>query len=197
MGIDAVYRELRRIARLIAASGLTRSPFGGNFSVRLRDGILIKRSGASLLDPRREDIIFVPWGGTAEGASVELVTHLGIYERTPAGAVFHLHTPAAVAISLLPECKGGCELVPADVEGRLFLGKIKVVDVRRPVGSPELAEALGEALSEVPAAIVRGHGIFSVGGTLTEAFARLAEAEFSCDVLLRLRLMGVGWPAGP
>jgi len=72
-----------------------------------------------------------------------------------------------------------------------------VVDVRRPVGSPELAEALGEALSEVPAAIVRGHGIFSVGGTLTEAFVRLAEAEFSCDILLRLRLMGVGWPAGP
>ncbi|MDH3221204.1 MAG: class II aldolase/adducin family protein [Gammaproteobacteria bacterium] len=77
----------------------------GNVSLRYRDGFLITPSGMPYDRLAPDDIVFVDLGGKPSGVlrpSSEWRMHRDIYARRPeAGAVLHVHSTFATALSCL------------------------------------------------------------------------------------------------
>src|SRR5579883_1885305 len=102
------------IGASIFARGLTAGS-SGNISVRLADGYLMTPTGAALgrLDPARLaklDADGRPVAGPAP--TKESFLHRVMYEERPgAGAVVHLHSTHAVAVSCLAEIEAAADAI--------------------------------------------------------------------------------------
>ena len=118
-------------------------------------------------------------------ASMELPVHLAIYRATPAQAILHAHPPSAVALSLVEEA-----IVPADSEGAHILGKVPVITAANVVASYEVAGHAASLLQAHPAVLVRGHGSFTVGGSLEDALRITTTLEASAKILLLAKAAG-------
>jgi L-fuculose-phosphate aldolase len=167
--------EFERIGKRLFAEHLVGGNFG-NISVRKEDaGFIIKRTGA-YLDVAGEPV-FVPIDGPAPPeASSEYRVHREVYRKTPHRAIVHAHPPSAIAASLVMD-----EIIPEDSEGLMFCPTIPVVGGAP--GSQEVADNVAEALVESRLVIARGHGTFSAGKNLDEAYLFTSLAEHSCRVL--------------
>jgi ribulose-5-phosphate 4-epimerase/fuculose-1-phosphate aldolase len=157
--------EIEAVGRCTVEQGLVDSAFG-NISCRARGTIFISQTGASLdelagcVDPVPDD------GGSTAGitASSELPAHRRIYEATGARAILHGHPKFAVAMSMLCGEK---------------LGDTPIVGGE--TGAGGLAERVAPVIGRAGKAIVRGHGVFTVGRNgLGEAFRAMAEVENLC-----------------
>lgn len=148
----------------------------GNISVRQDDMIFIKRSGAMLGCLSRDDIIETPISEVMPAnVSIEYGIHRQIYLDTPHQAVLHCHPPHAIALSF------GCsEIVPVDLEGNHHLGRVPVVD-----HDDETVRKVTEGMvAGNKTVMVRGHGVFAVGGHLEEALHYASALEMSSRILL-------------
>jgi L-fuculose-phosphate aldolase len=170
-----ISREFERIGKRLFTEHLVGGNFG-NMSVRDGDaGFYIKRTG-TYLDVAGEPV-FVPLEGPAPPeASSEYRVHREVYKYTPHLAIVHAHPPAAIAASLVLD-----EIIPEDSEGLMFCPKIPVVGGAP--GTQEVADNVAQALGRTKLAIARGHGTFSAGKTLDEAYQFTSLAEHSCRVL--------------
>ena len=96
--------EFVRIAKSIYDRGLTHGR-SGNISVRVDDGWLLTPTGSNMgsLDP--EDLTKLGFDGnpvSGKPSIKEASLHQAIYQERPdCGAVVHLHSPYAVALSLI------------------------------------------------------------------------------------------------
>jgi len=176
--------EFQRIGRRLWEEGLVGANFG-NMSVREGSGFAITRNG-SFLDSPGEPVYVQMDGNVPPEASSEFRLHREVYRVTPHHAVVHAHPPYAVAISLHRDC-----IIPKDGVGKMFCPVIPVV-IGAP-GSMEIAENVAAALKEGRAAIVRGHGTFTGGKNLEEAYILTSLVEHSCRVLL----LSLGDEKGP
>lgn len=167
--------EFERIGKRLFAEHLVGGNFG-NISVRDGDrGFFIKRTGAYLDVPGEP--VFVPFVGEVSAhASSEYRVHKAIYQKTLHKAIVHAHPPFAVAASLVMD-----SIKPLDSEGEMFCPLIPVVTGEP--GTQGLADAVSDALISDRLVIARGHGTFSVGTTLDEAFLLTSLAEHACKVL--------------
>jgi L-fuculose-phosphate aldolase len=111
-------------------------------------------------------------------ASSELVVHREIYQNTSALAIVHVHPPYAVALSLCVEDA----IIPIDSEGSYLFRKIPVVQTEATVGSKDVARVASEVLREYKIFMLRGHGCFSTGPVLEEAFQWCSSLEESCKI---------------
>jgi L-fuculose-phosphate aldolase len=163
------------------------SSHGGNLSIRRGDRLIIKRSGAMLGHLQPADLletgIFEDDENTPH-CSTELIVHRAIYQATSAKAIVHAHPRTAVAISLTRE-----SIVPLDSEGGFMLERVPVVAVEYPSGSPEVAQAVADALEDGPIVVVRSHGSFAIGDTLERAFQRTSVLEESCQIIWKAELL--------
>ena len=178
--------EFQRIGRDIFLSNLT-SSHGGNMSVRLGDRFVITRRGAQLGQLTAEDIIetgLYTEDSLVMLSSSETPVHRAIYLNTAALAIVHAHPRTAIALSLLED-----EIVPVDNEGSYLLHKVPVVASELASG-PELAEVVATWLKEYKIIMVRGHGCFSTGQLLEEAYQWVSCLEESCQVLYYFRTLG-------
>ncbi len=170
------YIEMKNIGKMLEDRGLVASSHSGNLSIRVDESMYIKRTGAMLGALTEKDIIKVDLNNLEDPgykyASVESKGHRAIYLNTDSMAVIHAHTTFAIVESLIEK-----EIVPVDIEGKLYLDKVPVIEVKDAVGSVELAERLGEVMQEYPAAIVKGHGTFAHGSNLIEAFKWITIVE--------------------
>ncbi len=173
--------EFKTVGARLAEKGFV-SGSGGNLSVRLNDEIVITRHGASLGRLKAGDLVKVELGATSGEASVDLPIHNAIYESGDFKAVVHAHPPYAVVCSFLFNV-----VEPIDVEGKYLLGRIPVV--RGPVGSRELAEKVGVAVTGSKAVIVYGHGTYVAGSSLEEAYEITCAVEHACKILYLKLLM--------
>ncbi|MDI6858579.1 MAG: aldolase [Dehalococcoidia bacterium] len=183
---EQVLRSFQEIGRDLYVAGLV-SSHGGNLSVRFGDRIIIKRRGAMLGRLTEEDLVETRLAKPDSGvmlASTELVVHRAIYLATPALAVVHAHPRAAIALSLSRE-----EIVPIDNEGSYLLHKVPVVAAEFASGSAEMVEKLPAALRQYKIVMLRGHGCFSIGQTLDEAFQWVSCLEESCEIILAAKLI--------
>ena len=178
---ERILRQFQEIGRDLYVVGLV-SSHGGNMSVRFGDRLVIKRRGAMLGRLKEGDLVETglekPDSGIAL-ASTELVVHRAIYVATPALAVVHAHPRTAIALSLSRE-----EIVPIDNEGSYLLHRVPVVTAEFASGSAELVKKLPRALQEYKIVMLRGHGCFSIGQTLEEAFQWVSCLEESCQIIL-------------
>ncbi len=182
-----LYEEFRDIGRDIFVTSLT-SSHGGNMSVRVGDKIIIKRRGAQFGRLKRTDFVETSFQGKDSGiirASTELIVHRAIYEQTSALAIIHAHPRTAITLSLSRD-----EIIPIDNEGSYHLHKIPVVSVEMASGSKEMATAVSEALRGYKIIMQRGHGCFSVGQTLEEAYHWVSTLEEVSDIILEFELLG-------
>ena len=178
---EQILRQFQEIGRDLYVADLV-SSHGGNISIRLGDRLIIKRRGAMLGRLREEDLIETGLEKTDSGvmlASTELVVHRAIYLATRALAVVHAHPRTAIALSLSRE-----EIVPIDNEASYLLHKVPVVAAEFASGSPELVEKVPAALQQYKIVMLRGHGCFSVGQTLDEAFQWVSCLEEACQIIM-------------
>ena len=174
----------RKLAQMRLIDGAS-----GNMSCRLDDEIVITRTGALLDELTPKDFVVLRMGERAKGASSDLIVHEAIYERTDYRAVLHCHGVYNVVLSFLFD-----EIVPMDLEGSMFLGKVRVVEGK--FGSEELAKRIAEEVAKGGVVIVRGHGIYSAGKDVWEAFNRACYLEHSCEIIYRLRTLSGSWERG-
>jgi Ribulose-5-phosphate 4-epimerase and related epimerases and aldolases len=170
----------QRIGRDLFLTGLI-SSHGGNMSVRMGDRILITRRGSNLAWLEERDIIdigFYEDDSNVMLASSEIVVHRAIYQNTTALAIVHTHPPYAIVRSFIAD-----EIVPIDSEGSYLLKRVPVVASELTVGSTEVAKIVSKELKEYSIVMLRGHGAFSVGNLLEEAYQWTSSLEVSCKIL--------------
>lgn len=200
--MDPLLSELAEEARRLASLGLMACT-GGNLSVRLPGTPPRTAVSASGLDKgrmRAEDFLLVDGAGIAvppetRKPSDETLLHLALYGATNAAAICHGHPPHAVALSL---GVGDHIAVTAIEMQKAFAGTKTHQCVRRmPVidNSQDMVELSARALAardaDVPAVIVRGHGVYAWGRSIAEAGRHLETVEWLCRVLCIARSAGI------
>ena len=184
---ERLFEQFRYIGRDIFDAGLT-SSHGGNMSVRVGDRIIIKRRGAQFRRLKPDDFVETHLHKMDSGlmrASTELIVHREIYLRTSALAIIHTHPRTAITLSLSRD-----EIIPIDNEGSYLLRKIPVISVEYASGSREMAETVAEALQGYKIIMQRGHGCFSIGETLEDAYQWVSALEEISDIILKHKLLG-------
>jgi len=185
---DAERAAVAAASRRLAAEGLVAGT-AGNLSARCGDGLVaITPTGAPLatLEPEQVCVIDadarVVHGNLQPTSEVDL--HLGIYQRYDAGAVVHTHAPMSTTLAC------SVDEVPCVHYQMLSLGGAIRVAPYHTFGTPELAQAVLEALEGRHAALMGNHGAVSYGNDLDAAVEATLLLEWACGVYWRARLMG-------
>jgi 3-dehydro-4-phosphotetronate decarboxylase len=184
-----IREEIVRFARSLFERGLTPGS-SGNISVRLADGWIVTPTNASLgfLDPARLSRLDAA-GRLVSGdaPTKEIPLHAALYEtRGRAGAIVHLHSTHAVAVSVLPEVD------PADVLPALTayyvmrVGRTALVPYYRP-GDPAVADAIRGLAGKYAAVLLANHGPVVAGESLEAAVFATEELEETARLHLLLR----------
>ena len=172
--------QLVKYSRLAHERGLT-AAFGGNLSVRRKNLVFIKATGAVMDDMSEAQVAVIGMDGNQVSGvrpSSEYRMHLAVYRLRPeVRAIAHLHPPYSIISSLLLEG----ELPIITPEAELYLGRIPIAPFR-PAGTQELAEVTSKALQKVDAVIMAKHGIVTVGRSLREAFYKAELVEESAKL---------------
>ncbi|MEM7488071.1 MAG: class II aldolase/adducin family protein [Pseudomonadota bacterium] len=174
--------------RAMNASGLNQGT-SGNVSTRDGDGMLITPSGVPYDDTAPEMIVPVAAGGTVSGKwkpSSEWRMHLDIYRARPeAGAVVHVHSPHATALSCHRRGIGAFHYMVAVAGG---------TDIRcaeyATFGTQALSDAMLAALEGRTACLLANHGQIAFGPTLAKALWLAEEVETLARQYLLARTIG-------
>jgi L-fuculose-phosphate aldolase len=191
--MDPLREQVAAASRELAAAGLVRAT-SGNVSAREGGRIAITPTGAVLAELSAADVVVVdPGGAVLEGGAPtsELALHLGVLERTGAGAVVHTHPPVGTALSLVLD-----ELPCVHYEMRALGGAVRVAPYRT-FGTEELAEAVLDALDGRSAALMANHGAITVGDDLATAVERAHLLEWACTLYWRAAAIGEPRALGP
>ncbi|MDD4126732.1 MAG: aldolase [Methanomicrobium sp.] len=166
--------DFESIGKRLFNEGLVGGNFG-NMSIRREDGIYITRSGSYLDEPG--DLKFVSMDGVPEkGASSEWRVHYETYKLTDTNAIVHAHPAYSVAASFYYS-----EIIPEDSEGKMLCPAIPVVTGEP--GTDILAQNVSKALAKAPVVIAKGHGTFTTGKDLKEAYLLTSIAEHACKII--------------
>jgi 3-dehydro-4-phosphotetronate decarboxylase len=182
--------QIARVGASLFDRGLTAGS-SGNISARLPDGgWLMTPTNASLgsLDPAR----LAHFGATGRHLSGDVPTkeaalHFAMYgERATAGAVVHLHSTHATAVSILRDVD------PADVMPALTayyimrVGRLPLVPYFAP-GDPDLAHAVRALAGRHHAVLLANHGPVVAGASLADAQYATEELEETARLFLLLQ----------
>jgi L-fuculose-phosphate aldolase len=179
--------QFQTFGRDLFLRGLT-SSHGGNMSVRMGDRIIITRTGSMLAHLAEKDLIETSLNDLDSSvmlASSELVVHRAIYKNTSALAIVHVHPPHAIALSMVEEDA----IIPIDNEGSYVFRKVPIIQAEQTTGSKEVAKLASAGLREYKLVMLRGHGCFSTGAVLEEAFQWCSSLEEACRVLYMTRML--------
>ncbi len=163
----------------------------GNISARLSNGeMLMTPTNASLgaLDPGRLSKF------SADGVHLsgdkptkEAFLHQCMYcERQDAGAVVHLHSTHAVAVSVIEGLDETDLLPPLTAYYVMRVGRLPLVPYYPP-GDAALAGAVAEKARTSHAVLLANHGPVVAGATLREAQYATEELEETAKLFLMLR----------
>ncbi|MET8654571.1 class II aldolase/adducin family protein [Nocardia aurea] len=176
-------------ARRLAAEGLLIGT-AGNVSVRSGDRVAVTATGVVLGDCTADEVTEVTVGGDILAGRLlptsELDLHLKIYQRTGATAVVHTHAPYSTAVA----CVDDLTVLPVLHYQQLLLGGEIRIAPYATFGSPELADAVVEALTDRQAALMANHGSIAVGATLDKAVDNALLLEWAAALYQRTRAMG-------
>lgn len=162
----------------------------GNMSARVADGLLVTPTNTCLgrLEPDR--ISKLDRGGEHVGGdtpSKEWLLHLAVYRARPdAGAVVHLHSLHAVAVSCLNGLNADNVLPPITPYFVMRIGRLPLVPYYPP-GDPGLAEAAGRLAAKCRGVLLAHHGTVVAGKDLDDAVYNAEELEETARLFLMLR----------
>lgn len=162
----------------------------GNISLRCApEHVLITKTQVCKGDLRWGDIIRVNIDGddaASKAASSEYRMHLTIYRQHPEiRAIIHTHPPFTTAFAVA----GRAIKEPILPEMVLTEPEIPLVPYAPPA-TQELAELVSQHLGASRSAILRNHGLVTVGDDLEEAYWRTERCEQMCRIYLLSYLLG-------
>jgi len=162
----------------------------GNMSARLADGVLVTPTNSCLGRLEKDRISKLDGDGkliSGDPPSKEWVLHLAIYRARPdAGAVVHLHSPHAVAVSCLNGLNSDNVLPPLTPYFVMRIGRLPLVPYYPP-GDPGLAEAAGRVAARCRGVLLAHHGTVVSGKDLDDAVYNAEELEETARLFLVLR----------
>jgi 3-dehydro-4-phosphotetronate decarboxylase len=190
MAETRIREAICRFGRSLFERGLTPGS-SGNISIRLDDGgWLVTPTNASLgfLDPDR--LSRLDANGrlvSGDAPTKEVPLHRALYEtRDAAGAVVHLHSTHAVAISMLPEIDPRAALPPMTPYYLMRCGQTALLPYYRP-GDPAVADAIKGLAGQYASVLLANHGPVVSGDTLEAAVFAMEELEETSKLYLLLR----------
>lgn len=152
----------------------------GNISVRDGERVFVTPTNSSFATLTAEGMAVVDLAGNVTGPakpSKEAHFHLAAYAARPgAGAVVHLHSTYATAVSCLENLNLDNAMPVYTPYYAMRIPCLPVVGYYPP-GDPALAPEVGEMAGRSPAILLRNHGSITIGKTLTEAAALAEEIE--------------------
>lgn len=182
--------DICRLARSLFERGLTGGSTG-NISARTPDGgLLVSPTGSSFgrLDPARLSR-FDASGHLIDGdvPTKEMPLHQAFYDtRSSAGAVVHLHSCHAVALSLLPDTDPDNFLPPLTPYAIMKLGKVKLLPFFLP-GDPAMGAAVRGLAGKRSAVMLAHHGPVVAGKDVEAACNAIEELEDTARLALLTR----------
>ncbi len=182
--------EICRVGASLFDRGLTAGS-SGNISVRLPDGgWLMTPTNMSMgaLDPARLSR-FDADGRLVSGdaPTKEAFLHFCMYgERADAGAVVHLHSSHATAVSILRDVDPQDVLPALTAYYVMRVGRLPLVPYFAP-GDPDLAHAVQALASRHHAVLLANHGPVVAGTTLANAQYASEELEETAKLFLMLQ----------
>jgi ribulose-5-phosphate 4-epimerase/fuculose-1-phosphate aldolase len=186
---DALREQIATLGKSLYDRGLAHGS-AGNISVRLADGWLMTPTNSCLgrLDPAR--ISRIDAGGkllSGDPPSKETFLHIAMYqERSTCGAVVHLHSVHAVAVSCLAGIDPGDVFPPITAYAIMQVGRLALVPYFPP-GDPTLADAVRALARKHHAVLLANHGPVVAGTTLEAAVNAIEELEQTAKLMLLLR----------
>jgi ribulose-5-phosphate 4-epimerase/fuculose-1-phosphate aldolase len=186
---SALREALCAAGRSLFERGLTAGS-SGNLSARVDDGWLLTPTNSSLgaLDPARLSKLARD-GRHLEGdpPSKEAFLHRGMYEARPgAGAIVHLHSTHAVAVSCLAGLDPASCLPALTPYFVMKIGRLPLVPYHRP-GDARLGDAVRALAARHPAVLLANHGPVVSGASLEAAVNAAEELEETAKLFLLLR----------
>ena len=186
--------QLRETICLLAKSMFDRGLTGGstgNISARTDDGgLLVSPTGTSFgrLDPGRLSR-FDANGQHINGdaPTKEMPLHTAFYDtRSTAGAVVHLHSCHAVALSMMPDADADNFLPPLTPYGIMKLGKVKLLPFFLP-GDPAMGDAVRGLAGKRSAVMLANHGPVVAGKDIEAACNAIEELEDTARLAMLTR----------
>lgn len=189
MSESKLREQIAAIGKSLYDRGLAHGS-AGNISVKLPDGWLMTPTNSSLgrLDPAR--ISRLDASGTlvsGDKPSKETFLHITMYrERASAGAVVHLHSTHAVAISCFADIDPNDVFPPITAYAIMQVGRLALVPYYPP-GDETLAQAVGKLAGKHHAVLLANHGPVVAGSSLDAAVNAIEELEQTAKLVLLLR----------
>ena len=186
--------QLREQICMLAKSMFDRGLTGGstgNISARTNDGgLLVSPTGTSFgrLDPARLSH-FDAAGKFIDGdaPTKEMPLHSAFYDtHSTAGAVVHLHSCHAVALSMMPDIDPDNFLPPLTPYAIMKLGKVALLPFFRP-GDPLMGEAVRSLAGKRSAVMLANHGPVVAGKDVEAACNAIEELEDTARLALLMR----------
>ena len=163
----------------------------GNISARTEDGgLFVTPTGSSFgrLDPARLSR-FDATGRHIEGdpPTKEMALHDAFYEtRATTGAVVHLHSTHATALTLLTDTDPDNLLPPLTAYSIMRLGKVQLLPFFRP-GDPAMGDAVRSLAGRRSAVVLANHGPVVAAKELEAAVFAMEELEETAKLAMLLR----------
>lgn len=161
----------------------------GNVSVRVEGGLLITPTNSCLgfLDPAR--LSKLDGEGrhvSGDGPSKEVFLHRAFYEtRAAAGAVVHLHSTYATALSCLPDTDPADAIPPITPYVVMRVGRVPLLPYLRP-GDPAMGDLVRALGGRHAAVLLANHGPVVSGPDLDAAVYAAEELEETAKLALLL-----------
>ena len=206
--------ELGRICKIAFDKGLL-DTHSGNISMDIKKGILITKTGRSLIDLKPRDFAVVPLNlenqesPASSEPSSELEVHKFILKSFPNSTVFHSHPLNAITLSLAPNKKESdkfkssplvikklCaeypdldKITPIDFESAYFFPEIYVLPLKFiediKTGNLKPEFKAKDIFKENGVFMIKSHGSFSWGPTPLEALRWTMALEASSEIILK------------
>lgn len=162
----------------------------GNISAKLADGLLITPTNSCLgfleagriskLDPAGRHV-------SGDKPSKEVFLHRAFYETRPqAGAVVHLHSTYATALSCLADLDPADTIAPITPYVVMRVGQVPLVPYARP-GDPAMGDLVRALEGRHAAVLLANHGPVVSGPDLASAVYAAEELEETAKLLVILR----------
>jgi ribulose-5-phosphate 4-epimerase/fuculose-1-phosphate aldolase len=188
MNENALREQIATIGESLYDRGLAHGS-AGNISVKLSDGWLVTPTNSCLgrLDPARLSRLDAEGRHVAgDRPSKETFLHRALYRERSAGAVVHLHSVHAVAVSCLADLDPEDVFPPLTAYAIMQLGKLALAPYHPP-GDEALAGAVARLAGKHHAILLANHGPVVAGATLDAAVNAIEELEQTAKLLLLLR----------
>jgi len=161
----------------------------GNISAALKDGFLITPTNSSLgfLDPQRISKLDRNFKHIAgDPPSKEVFLHRAFYETVArTGAVVHLHSTYATALSCLEGIDPNDAVSPLTPYVVMRVGQVKLIPYVRP-GDPKMGDMIRALGGKYAAVLLANHGPVVAGPDLLSAIYAAEELEETAKLVVTL-----------